>query len=237
MEHYDAGPYASREVEETEYAQCPKCHKWHRVNSRGTIAEHADPFRNAKNRSTRGWGKRPKLRCTGSGLKARTDTGVTLPSDMPVPCIYLWRCDVTEDYKDGAPELVEQGGKIYEVLFFDGNRHVHAAELTPSFEMHYLYETSDKAPEDDDEREEFLDALEEASRGTEWIQYVHCHEVPLKDAADIGKLRKGSYDVLRYTIDPGEWSQYLYDAGGDRDEAHGKLMEDMREHFQGNHYF
>lgn len=139
-----------------------------------------------------------------------------------VPDLCLVRLDTTENYRDGAPDLIEQGGRLWDVYLFDRTRRVHAAELTPSYELEYLYSDSDRAPDDDDAREAFSEKLDNANAQNDLTIYVHCRRLDTK-ANTPNVVPVGAPTIA-------EWADLLEGHDGDREEAHRALMEGQGEH-------
>lgn len=120
----------------------------------------------------------------------------------------------TEDF------LKRCGGKLFGVYIFDENLHVHCAEVTPSFEMEFLYFEPARFPEDDSNRDELHDELAECGYGMPGPCYVHVFSGErLKKCK---KLRK---------ISDEDWQELVDEHG---EEAHRKYMEKEIEHYNAN---
>src|SRR5687768_6276956 len=67
--------------------------------------------------------------CKGR-VHAMTSTDQVIKPDFRV-----YRMDVTEYWNE---DIQARAGRLFAVYLFDANRHVHACELTASYEMRYL---------------------------------------------------------------------------------------------------
>lgn len=87
-----------------------------------------------------------------------------------------FRLVVIDETKNWADEdLVSRAGKIWGAYLYDANRTVHLAEITPSYELHYLYSTAEGDLPDGD-----LDtlAIHGAPAGA---YYMHCRGIDQMD--------------------------------------------------------
>lgn len=90
-----------------------------------------------------------------------------------LPDFRLVLIDETGDWAD--EELVSRAGKIWAAYLYDANRATHLAEITPSYELHYLYSTAEgDLPEGD--QETLL-----IHGGPEGAHYMHCRAIDRMD--------------------------------------------------------
>lgn len=78
--------------------------------------------------------------------------------------------DETRDWTDDG--LVGRAGKIWSAYLYDANRSVHLAELTPSYELEYLYCTAEGELTEDDR-----ETLQMHGGPEGGVIYVHCSEI------------------------------------------------------------
>lgn len=78
--------------------------------------------------------------------------------------------DETRDWADEA--LVEKAGSIWGAYLYDANRAVCLAELTPSYELHYLYTTAQNELPDD-----MQEILQQHGAPEDGAIYMHCRGV------------------------------------------------------------
>ena len=147
-----------------------------------------------------------------------------------IPEFYLYRNDVTRYYLECSQgkALVERcGGKIIDIYIFDFRRHVHCAELRASYEMHYIESIpggeckhSHSTHEDPDSPydNDIDEALREVNIETEPVMYVHTFDVEGRD--DVQKLDD--------FFDTETWEELLEESD-DREQAHSKAVEHIRE--------
>jgi len=132
---------------------------------------------------------------------------------MNKPDFRIFRNDRTHDWTD---DIVARAGRLWDVLLFNGNRHVYCCEMTPSYEMMFLGSTWERSPQDDDEAEEMGDEIRAVDAQTEAFSYFHVHGINLDGCPAIE------------TTDE-EWAEALEDADGDEDQAYENLLERTRD--------
>lgn len=128
--------------------------------------------------------------------------------------------DILLDETDGFPEEVvtAAGGVIWGRYISDLNTHVHAAELTPSYELAFVaYETPD-APTDEKAREDFDEVLRGSAPDSD-VVYVHTH------------LIDGLPDTRKRPI---EVTVALEDLRADRAQTVQAIIDECVEHARGN---
>jgi hypothetical protein len=149
---------------------------------------------------------------------------LNVPVPVPEPPVdaYVVARDETHHYSidDADAAHIE---RIVGVYLLDRNSVTHCAEITPSHYLIHLYDSVWTKDCDDDLRERLCEKYEMG--GGEDV-YVHCRELAAQlDAAKEAKAR-GDHKATR-CYHHGEVS--LDDS--DREEQ----MEELREHFCGNH--
>ncbi len=136
-----------------------------------------------------------------------------------VPEFYLYRHDVTEYYTGSQGRAIVErcGGKIIDIYIFDHRRHVHCCELRASYEMWFIegIPGGETLPEDEDIDE----ALREVNTETEPVMYVHAFDVESREGVQ----------KLDDFFDAETWEELLEDADGDREQAHSKAVDHVRE--------
>lgn len=117
------------------------------------------------------------------------------------------------------------GGKVEEVSIFDANRHVHCAELTPSYEMHYLYTVAGVYPDDEIQRDKVDAAVTEASNETDSVSYFHVRSV------NLDKCR-----VLD-AVTAEEWQALVEFHDGNEEDAYQEWIDSRIEYYNCNHAY
>lgn len=69
------------------------------------------------------------------------------------------------------------GCKFISVYAYDDTKGVHLCEITPSRELHFLGTIPTIVPEDDTERETFLDIIMGGVNEQDEITYMHCSSI------------------------------------------------------------
>ncbi len=111
---------------------------------------------------------------------------------------------------------------IHGVYVFDRNQATHCCELTPSYDLIYLYTCIHITLDTTDEKREELDQ-KYGHEGCEDI-YVHCHTI---DAL----ITKGDrWKVRQY----GDVAKHRREEDGTAEEMHAKEMDSIREDLCGN---
>ena len=145
-----------------------------------------------------------------------------------LPELRLWVRDETHLYQEtdqGKELLARAGGKIEAVFIFDAALHVHCCELTPSFEMNYLYSVTKASPDDDEAREALYSDLDEANLETERVQYFHVRGI------DLDKCQ------ILNAVTAEEWNKLVEEHDGDRDAAYEEWREKQIEYYNCNHAY
>ena len=150
--------------------------------------------------------------------------------ELIIPDLYLYCRDVTKDCDETWRK--EHGvGKVTEVYQFDANRSVNCCEMTPSFEMEFLYHRIEPAEGyadlTEDRNEEIGDEEIELDANNEGAIYVHVFKI------------EGRADVSRHpaALDAEEWKLLVDEHDGDTDAAHEAMMEGAAEHQRCNPSF
>jgi hypothetical protein len=74
----------------------------------------------------------------------------------------------TETTRYWRKDIRRKAGKLFAVYLFDANRHVHACELTPSYEMHYVGPTWTNSVGD-----RMSETIREGDADTDLVSYYH----------------------------------------------------------------
>ena len=113
----------------------------------------------------------------GATYDAALETLNAVAADVAtrLPKFRILLTDETRDWTDEA--LKEKAGKIWGAYLYDENRGVHLADMSPSYELHYLYCTAENRLPDD--MEEIL-TLSGGDRQD--VSYGYCRSVDARDA-------------------------------------------------------
>lgn len=80
---------------------------------------------------------------------------------------------VLDETRNWSENVQQHAGKMYGAYMYDQNRAVHAAELTPSYELYFLCNTPLNQVSD-----EMQQAIFEAGSGSDTdVMYVHCKDI------------------------------------------------------------
>ena len=82
-----------------------------------------------------------------------------------------------DDTKYWTVPNTPDGCKFISVYAYDDTKGVYCCEITPSRELHFLGTIPTIVPENDTERETFLDIIMENDNQSEPITYIHCSSV------------------------------------------------------------
>jgi hypothetical protein len=130
---------------------------------------------------------------------------------------------------DAADKGIVKG--IRQVFVMDRNRHVHACELTPSYELHHLYDTMvfhDNVDYPDDERIQELAEKYETNYDTD-VEYHHVSTFDRYIANNPNRVQRiGGYAVKYDGSDEGE---------GIDETDYEEVLEYIIDHYRGNHVF
>ena len=130
-----------------------------------------------------------------------------------------------EETANWEKHITEQAGRIFAVYLFDRRRRVHCCELTPSYELHWLYDTFVSPNLSDRESEKLDEEIMLGCAETPPVSYFHCHEIDR-----ILRLPGRAFHIGR---DQKTWHLLLRD-WNDSEKAHGEMTEALREHYQCN---
>jgi len=134
------------------------------------------------------------------------------------PNFKLAKFDETDGWDKDTKKIAK---KIYGIYLYNENVVTHCCEITPSYEMHFLGSVTEEAPDDDTEREDFLDEIDVADLNTDLISYFHCSTVnALADDCNI------AYSDYKPTKD--EYEDEL---------AYRELIDDLKSEYRGNPSF
>lgn len=87
--------------------------------------------------------------------------------------------DETADWNQDL-EIWQYADKIFSVYLFDRNSTTNCCELTPSYELRFLYysvQWKNSFDLNEDKREELLSVVDEAEGEAELVIYVHCNQI------------------------------------------------------------
>lgn len=116
-----------------------------------------------------------------------------MPSTKVKPHICVVKIDETECWDDSPGSLREKAGKIFGVYIYDANKHVHCAELTPSYELYFVESQPLNVPEDEYERDAFYEDLV-ATDASESVYYMHVSTVDrMPEVPENGPLQAGRF--------------------------------------------
>lgn len=139
-------------------------------------------------------------------------------SEIKKPDFRLYKEETTEYWSEG---IRARAGKLFGVYIFDANRHVHAAELTPSYEMVYVGPTWTGHVENEEESQRLFEDILKGDSDTEGVKYVHVHGL------DLTKCETVSWDDAA-------WDRMVAHHDGDTEDAHKEALEKAIEHCRGN---
>jgi hypothetical protein len=135
-----------------------------------------------------------------------------------VPDFCILKFNTTKYWREN---IQREAGEIYNVYIFDANRIVHAADLSPSYELHYLGPTWTASCESEEERSRLFEQIMEGVTDTEPVTYHYCREVKLNECE-------------RVPITDEQWALFLWMEDGDQEKAYAEAIEKWSEHCQGN---
>lgn len=92
------------------------------------------------------------------------------PSMSVKPVFKVCRIDETKYYTN--EELIKKAGKIWAVFIYDSAAYTRCCEITPSYELHYVYSTTEHHLTDEDD-----ELLTEANIHRELVEYNHVHNI------------------------------------------------------------
>lgn len=122
------------------------------------------------------------------------------------PRFHLVLIDETDDWDE---EIQAKAGQVFACYLYDANRRVHAAELTGSYELHYLYSHAR-----DDDSDAMADVLLQNGAPDSDVVYIHCSRI----------------DGMRWDVKEG--------CGVPADQSaenYNELLEAELEHFRSNY--
>jgi hypothetical protein len=122
----------------------------------------------------------------------------------------------TETTRYWRKDIRRKAGKLFAVYLFDANRHVHACELTPSYEMHYVGPTWTNSVGD-----RMSETIREGDADTDLVSYYHVRGI------DAAKLEARS-------MTDEAWAKLLDYHDGDHDAAYAEALETEMEHLRCN---
>lgn len=114
----------------------------------------------------------------------------TLRDGSPAPKFCAIAFDRTSTYEMNTPEERERllnilGGKIFDVYLYDRRKQVHACEITPSYELHYVYSVGNiletSIVEWSEKDREWADEQLRAANTDTDVMYVHCHSIDTRE--------------------------------------------------------
>ena len=131
------------------------------------------------------------------------------------PAVHLVLIEETENWCD---EIKAKAGRLFGVYLFDRNRRVHACEMTPSYELHFLKTIYTREFPDTPEGERERDALEMeimlGDAGADPIRYFHTHVIDGLPTISLAKWSAKHYREIRDGFD-------------DEEKLHDEVMGDM----------
>lgn len=114
------------------------------------------------------------------------------------PAVHIVLIDETENWCD---EVRAKARRLFGVYLFDKRRHVHACEMTPSYELHFLRTIWTNEFPDTHEGEQGTDALEmeiwHGNMDTPAVCYVHTHVIDGLPTISLVKWSGKHYRELR----------------------------------------
>ena len=134
-----------------------------------------------------------------------------------VPAIHVIAMEETANW---CEEIRTRAGRLFSVYLYDRRRHVHACELTPSYELHF-YKTVftaefPKTAEGEQERDDLEREIMLADAQTEPVSYLHVHETDALPSTSLAQWSRKHYRAIKDRFDDGE-------------ELHDKVMNAMLE--------
>lgn len=134
------------------------------------------------------------------------------------------------DYNVTADEIGDHAKivrAIRSVYVFDANRHVHACELTPSYELHHLYDTMVFMDGIDYPGDDVIEELAEKYERN-FDADVEYHHVSSIDRLPSNRLNRIGGYAVKYVSD---------DDDGSDETDYEEVLEYVREHYSCNHTF
>jgi hypothetical protein len=123
-----------------------------------------------------------------------------------------FRVVLLEQTNEWNDDIKQRAGRIFAAYLLDAGRETNCAELTPSYDLTYLYRTSTKGHDDED-----LQATLIAEPDGEGGKYVHCKVIDNLPESRVYK-----------------WNGLPFERAGTEDETYEKLFEDCVDYFRGN---
>lgn len=136
-----------------------------------------------------------------------------------IPAVHIILIEETNSW---CEEIREKAGRLFGVYLFDKRRHIHACELTPSYELHFLKTISNysgkfsNAEEEEIERDNLEMEIMDGNRETQDIQYYHVSDIDHRPTISLSKWSEKEYKI----------SQEDYD---NPDDLHSAIMDAMRD--------
>lgn len=119
--------------------------------------------------------------------------------------LYVVAIDETEHWSDEIKEKIGTDGKIYAYYLYDASRATHLAEITPSYELRWLY---NRVVSENELTEDEYDDIERNNGGSEEEdKYVHTNSSMLdkKRPYEHGSER----DIIDACSDEDEYNDYI----------------------------
>lgn len=136
-----------------------------------------------------------------------------------IPAVHIVLIEETDSW---CAEIREKAGRLFVVYIFDKRRHVHACELTPSYELHFLKTIySREFPysenyENEIERDNLENKIIDGNRETQDIQYYHVSDIDHRPTISLSKWSVKEYKNLQDDYD-------------NSDDLHSAIMNAMRD--------
>lgn len=104
--------------------------------------------------------------------------------------LFICVLDETEYW---SKDIQDKAGKIFGVYFYNPGIVTHCCEITPSYELWYLSSFARDLPEDEEERENFINMIENEGSERERALYCHCNVIDKLPEIKRGEIKQGKY--------------------------------------------
>jgi hypothetical protein len=95
------------------------------------------------------------------------------------PNFKLVKIDETSFWED--EELKSKAKKLYGIYLYNENLQVNVCDPRPCYEMHFIETVAETIPEEDVERNDFLEEIEQADANTDEVSYKYCSDIDSLD--------------------------------------------------------